>query len=207
MTTVANIIDDVEARLGTAITTSTDFDKDQIYLWIDDACEEIVQLCAEYDSELGRTLGSFSTADSTSAYTDLTHIIATAQYGWIQKTNERVELELTNEKKLLEFDPSDTDEPTHFYLDGSNQINLIPTPDGTYTVKIPYWAQHTTITGDDDTVPFNGVFDRVIIETIVVRYQNREEYELGFEVKWLSYLRKQALKMIMLRRGERVRVG
>jgi hypothetical protein len=207
MTTVANIIDAVEARVGNAITTTTDFTKDQCYLWIDDACEDIQKLLIEYDSELGRTLGSITTVADTSYYTDLTLLVATAQYGWILKTNERVELELTTEKKSIEFDPSNTDEPTHFYLDGSNRVNFLPVPDDAYTIKIPYWKQHTIITSDDDTIPYHGVFDRVIIETVVVRYQNREEYEPGYEVKWLSYLRDQAKKIIMLRKGHRVSVG
>jgi len=207
MTTVANIIDAVEARIGQGITTSTDFDKDQVYLWIDDACEDILKTCIEYDSELGRTTGTITTVADTASDSTLTGIQATAQYAWILKTYERVELKLTTEKKLLEFAPSETDEPTHFYLDGSNHIYFIPTPDDAYTVKMPYWPQHTLITGDDDTVPFHGIFDRVIIETIVVRYQNREEYEPGYEVKWLSYLREQARKIILMRKGHRFSVG
>lgn len=207
MTTVANIIDAVEARIGNAITATSDFNEDQCFLWIDDACEDILKLLVEYDSELGRTIGSITTVDGTAIDSTLTLILSTAQYGWILKTNERIKIELVSEEKSIDFDPSFENEPEYFFLDENNYINFLPTPDDEYTVKIPYWKQHTIITSNGNTVPFHGVFDRVIIETIIIRYQNREEYEVGYEAKWLSYLRNQAKKIILLRKGHRVEIG
>jgi hypothetical protein len=40
-----------------------------------------------------------------------------------------------------------------------------------------------------------------------MRSQNREEYELGFELKWFQYIRGQARKIIMMRKNPTTRIS
>jgi hypothetical protein len=80
-----------------------------------------------------------------------------------------------------------------------------PTPDDEYTAEIPYYPYHTTLTLTTATVPFLKVFDHVITESVTMRAQNRDEYDLSFELKWFSYIRKQARKIIAMRKNETVR--
>ena len=219
MTTVANILTRVEYRIfpdtDQSISTTSEPSSTECIQWVNEVCEELLTVCIEMKSEIGRTLGSITLADGTASYADLTSVLFSPvimrgldgeQFsGWILKTNVRNPLTLGIEADLIDFDPALESEPTSFYIDGSNNVIFMPTPDTTYTAKIPYYPYHTTLTATTNTVPFLKVFDNVIVESVTMRAQNREEYDLSFELKWFSYIRKQARKIIAMRRNETVR--
>lgn len=219
MTTVANILTAVGYRIfndgTTTISSSSEPSQAECIQWINEVCEELLTLCVEYGSEIGRTTGTITLADGTASYADLAttlftptlmHDDAGDQFsGYIQKTNVRNPLRLVTEGALINYDPALESEPCEFFVDGSNNLIFLPTPDDTYTAKIPYYACHTTLTATDDTVPFVKVFDNVIIESVTMRAQNRDEYDLTFELKWYSYIRNQARKIIYMRKNATVR--
>lgn len=215
MTTVANILTNVGYRLfldDTTIGTTSSPTQAECIQWINETCEELLSVCVELGSEIGRTTpASISLVDGTSSYSDLTAtLFAPVIYrnkngdqfsGWIEKTNERVPLKLTTEQELINHAPDLEREPEAFYIDGSNNLIFIPTPDTSYTAKIPYYGYLTALTLTTDTIPFIRVFDHVITESVVMRSQNREEYELGYELKWFQYIRSQARKIILTRKN------
>jgi len=218
-TTVANILTAIGYRLfldGSAISSSTEPSQAECIQWINETCQELLTVCVETGSEIGRTTGSITLADGTASYNDLIALLfSTAVFydengddfsGWIEKTNVRNPLRLKMESSLLELDPAGESEPDSFYIDGANNLIFMPTPDATYTAKIPYYAYHTTLTATGDTVPFVKVFDTVIIESVVLRAQNREEYDLSFELKWFSYIRGQARKIIGMRKNPTIAI-
>lgn len=216
-TTVTNMLTWVGYRVGTTISSSSEPTQAECLQWINEVCSELLTVCVEGGTEIGRSTASITLADGTATYTDLATTLLTplemidtkgeAFCGWIEKTNERNMLKLTTEAKSIEYDPAHEDEPVEFYLNGSNGLVFLPTPDATYTAKIPYYAVHTILTVVGDTVPFKGVFDNVIIESVTMRAQNRDEYDLSFELNWFKYIRGQARKIIALRKGTTTRIS
>jgi hypothetical protein len=114
---------------------------------------------------------------------------------------------LTTEEALVDLDPSLESEPTSFYINGANGIVFVPTPDDEYTVKMPYYGYLTALTLTTSTIPFMRIFDHVITESVVMRSQNREEYELGYELRWFQYIREQARKIIFIRKNPTRRIS
>jgi hypothetical protein len=230
MTTVANILTNVGYRLfpdgSTAIGTSSEPTQAECIQWINETCEELLTVCIETNSELGRRLpasgggaGSapISLVDGTSQYSDYaSYFFSPVIYrenngdqfsGWIEKTRERVPLRLFREEDLINYDPSLEKEPEGFYVSPINTFVFVPTPDTSYTAIIPYYPYHTTLTATTDTIPFLKVFDHVITEAVVLRAQNREEYDLGFELKWFGHIRAQARKIIMMRKNPKTKIS
>jgi len=215
MTTVANILTYVGYRLfpdgSTTIGTTSEPSQAECIQWINETVRELLTICVETGSEIGRSTASITLADGDADYTDLASTLFCPAIlydqngddfsGWIEKTNVRNPLKLTTEAKKLEYDPALEGEPVEFYIDASNTVYPLPVPDDTYTAKIVYYAHPTALTATGDTMPFNVIFDNVIIEFVAMRAQNREEYDLGFELKWFQYLRKQARKIIYMRRN------
>jgi hypothetical protein len=181
---------------------------------------------ATYVSANALTLGVASTAYT--AYTSGGHVmkrkftdIASTMYcpahmtdaegndfsGWIVKANSRELLTLTTEAGIVDYDPVEATEPSEFYVDGSNNICFPSYPDDAYTIKIPYYTLPTALTATTDTVPFLGIFDIVFIEDVVIRAQNRDEYNLEYEVKWRSFLTDMARKAIAMRKKTSIGVS
>jgi hypothetical protein len=217
-TTVANILTRVGYRLfsdGTAVSSTSEPTETECLAWTNEVCEELLTVCVETKTEIGRSIASITLADGDESYDDLAVLLFSPvimydqdgeQFsGWILKTNVRNPLTLGVEADLIDLDPALESEPDSFYIDGSNNLIFMPTPDDEYTAKIPYYPYHTILTATTDTVPFLRVFDNVIIESVVMRAQNREEYDLSFELKWFSYIRGQARKIIFMRKNETVR--
>jgi len=218
MTTVANILTAVGYRLfpdsDQTITTTSEPNSTECTQWINEVCEELLTVCVERGSEVGRDTAEITLADGDDDYTDLADLILApvVMYGlygerfsgWIEKTNVRNPLKLTTQAAAIMYDPALESEPVEFYLNGSNTLIFLPTPDDEYTAMIPYYPYHTTLTATTDTLPFKKIFDNVMIESVTMRAQNREEYDLAFELKWFSYIRGQARKIISMRKNETV---
>jgi hypothetical protein len=217
-TTVADILTQVGYRVfsdGTAISTTTEPSQAECIKWMNEVCEELLTICVEMGSEVGRTTASITLADGDDDYTDLASLLFAPvimwddngeQFsGWIEKTNVRNPLRLVTEAASVDYDPALESEPTEFYIDGLNTLYFLPTPDATYTAKIPYYPYHTALSATTDTIPFLRIFDSVIVESVTMRAQNRDEYDLSFELKWFSYIRKQARKMLSMRQNATVK--
>lgn len=202
VTSASHGLSDGEEVLIKSVVGMTEVN-DEWYL-IDDGATHTFEL---QDATATDVVGAAYTDYSSSGYiykkeyTDLTsYLYAPAKKGWIQKTHERVPIELTTEDALMEYDPAEVGEPTHFYVDGDNHIHFIPTPDDAYVIKIPYWKITTAITLTTSTIPFNGLLDSLIVEAVEMRAKIREELDpaetqnwfkfLGDRVKNLSWLRK-----------------
>lgn len=138
---------------------------------------------------------------SKTKYTLSSTLMAPAQRGWVSKTTERNPIGLKTEDSLTDYSPTDTNEPDVFYLTDGNLVSFLPRPDDAYTIKIPYWAWPTAISDTTDTIPFHGVFDNLLIESMTMRIQNRDEFDLSFELKMYSFLRAEATKIIRMRKG------
>ena len=220
-TLVSNILTNVGYRLfldSTTISTTSSPTQAECIQWINETCEELLTVCVELGSEIGRTSpASITLVDGTASYTDLAAllfapVIYRDEYGgqfsgWIDKATERIPLQLVSESELINHNPALEQEPTMFYIDGSNNLVFIPTPDNTYTFNIPYYGYLTALTLTTNTIPFLRVFDHVITESVVMRAQNREEYELGYELKWFQYIRGQARKIIFMRKNPTRRIS
>jgi hypothetical protein len=134
-------------------------------------------------------------------YTDLaSYIYAPAKTAWIHDTYERKAINLCTEEDLLQYDPSHVGEPEKFYVDGDNNIHFIPTPDDAYIVRIPYWKIQTAVTATSSTVPFNGIFDGLIIEAVEMRAKVREEVDPAENQSWMKFLSARVKNVIWLRK-------
>ncbi len=213
MSLVSTILTGVAGRLfsdASAISATTEPNTTECILWLNETSLWILGICAERKSELGRTTGTITTVDGTAAYNDFaSDMYAPYKSGWIEKTSSRIEITLTTEEATLDYSPNADAEtqPDKFYVNGSNEVVLLQTPDAIYTIKIPYWQIPTPLTAVGNTVPFYGIFDNLYIESIVLRGQNRDEYDLAFELKWQTFLRIRAERVIEMRKGLNVRVG
>jgi len=219
-TTVANMLTWVGYRIftdgSTTISTSSEPSQAEVIQWINETVAEILTVCVERKTEIGRSTASITLADGDKDYTDLATTLLTPCEmldddgmrfcGWIEKTNVRNPLKLGTEADSVNYDPAAESEPDMFYVTGDNTLIFLNTPDATYTAKIPYYAVHTILTATTDTVPYVGVFDSVIIEAVTMRAQNRDEYDLSYELNWFKYIRGQARKIIAMRQGETKRV-
>ncbi len=210
MSLVSTILTGVAGRLfsdGSAISATTEPTITECIQWLNETSSWLVAMCAERKSELGRTTGTITTIDGTAAYTDFaSDMYAPYEFGWIVKTSSKIKITLTTEEATLEYSPSLEAQPDKFYVNGSNEVVLLQTPDAIYTIKIPYWQIPTLLTAVGDTVPFYGIFDNLYIESVVLRAQNRDEYDLAFELKWQTFLRIRAERVIEMRKGLNVRV-
>ena len=207
MSTVTNIFTGVEGRTGQSITATSDPSTATCIQFLNEAIQWILSLCVESKSELGRTTGTITTTSTIASYSGLSTMYAPYEFGWIVKTSSRVRIDLVTEEDTLDFNPSNTAEPTKFYIDGSNNVIFLDTPNDAYTIKIPYWPTPTTLTAVGNTVPFNGLFDNLLIEFLTMRIQNRDEYDLSFEYKWLQFLLTGAKRIIAIRKGTKFGVS
>jgi len=215
-TTVANMLTWVGYRLGVTISTSSEPTQAEGIQWINETVAEILTICVERGSEVGRSTATITLADGDADYTDLANtLLAPCEMrdsngqrfcGWLEKTYSRVPLLLFTEADSIRFNPSNEAEPVGFYVGSDNTLYFLDIPDTAYTAKIPYYPVHTILTATSDTIPYRGVFDNVIVEAVAMRSQNRDEYELGFELNWFKYIRGQARKVLAMRQGETVKV-
>lgn len=126
--------------------------------------------------------------------------------GWIEKTNSRPTLKLVTEASKANYQPGSTNEPDALFLDGSNNIVFLDTPDDNYTIKIPYYtAQSVSATGD--TVPFLGIFDNLIVESVVNKYLYRTREDMGVEWNWFSFVKQRAERIVKLRKRMPIRIS
>jgi hypothetical protein len=132
-------------------------------------------------------------------------LLALSQRGYIQKQYERAEIKLTTEDEAKCYSPTLIAEPEKYYLDGSNNIVFVPTPNDAFIIRIPYYPI-PSITAAEDTMPFMGIFDLVVIEAVTIRYQNREEYDVGIELNWLKFLLERARAIIWARKRAGIEV-
>ena len=154
---------------------------------------------SDTDSYTAYTSGGYA---YKAKYTDLaSSIITTAKMGWIEKTHERVPIHLTTEDKCVERDPVNICEPDLFYLDGSSNLVFLDTPDSALTVKIPYWAVPTVVDETTDEIPFAALFDNLIVEAVVLKAQNRDEFDLSFDLKWMDFIKTKAERIIQMRKN------
>ena len=218
MTTVADLITRIQYRLfpgGETISTSTTPTQAEIIEWINEANEWITGVLAEERAGIGRTLGTITTVDGTASYATLSTMYAPTDLvdkngntvnGWVLKTNSRNPIKLTTEGSSIDYSPASTaeGEPEMFYVDGSNNVVFLPTPDAVYTVKIPYYPMPTALTTTGATVPFLGLFDGLLVQAVVIRAQNRDEYDISNELKWFSFLTEKARRVIRMRNNVNV---
>jgi len=211
MSLVSTILTGVADRVfdgNKEISATTEPTTTDCIQWLNETTLWILGICAERKSELGRTTGTITTIDETAAYNDFaSDMYAPYGFGWIEKTSSRSEIKLTTEEATLDYNPNLEAEPDQFYVNGSNEVVFLQTPNAAYTVKIPYWQIPTALTAVGNTVPFYGIFDNLYIESIVLRAQNRNEYDLAFELKWQTFLKTRAERVIEIRKGMNVRVG
>jgi len=282
MSTVSTIFSAVSYRIfrdGATISSSTSPTETEFIRWLNEDLQTIAGICAQEKSELGRTMGTITTAipsvsaitqaspgqvttsaahgltsndevliksvvgmtevndyiftatvvdttnftigTDTSGYTayssggyvyplnydDLSTLLGISDIGWIQNQYSRDKITLTTREREPDYDPSTVSEPSEFYIDENIDIRFLPTADAAYTVKIPYWAFPTAITATTDTVPFHGVFDNLLVESLTIRAQNREEFDLGHELKWYEYMMNEARKLIRMRKNPASSVG
>jgi len=201
---------------STTITASSEPNQSECLQWINEVCNELLTVCVTTGSEIGRSSGSITTEDGESTYTDLAALMFAPvlmydkdgkQFsGYIEKTNVRNPLRLVGADALIDEIPSEENEPTMFTINGANGIQFFPQPDDEYTAVIPYYPYHTILTLTTNTIPFMQIFDNVILESVVMRAQNREEYDLSYELKWFSYIRSQAKKILYLRKNPTTRI-
>jgi len=204
MSTVSTIITALEYRLGQQIDSSTTPSFEQCLSQLNADIAWILGMCAENNSELGRTTGTITTVDGTAYYTDLASDMYTpAPYGWVLDTYSRNRIALTTEESSLDFNPhtSGEAEPTHFYVTGAGTVYFLPTPDDAYTIKIPYWQVQSALTAKTNTMPFAGLFDSVLIESLHTRLLNKFEQDPSYEFKWFQNLTQRVRNLIEMRKN------
>uniref|UniRef100_A0A6H1ZLR6 Uncharacterized protein n=2 Tax=viral metagenome TaxID=1070528 RepID=A0A6H1ZLR6_9ZZZZ len=137
----------------------------------------------------------------------LSNILTVNKFGWVLKSNARNKINLINGIDVVDYCPSSVSEPEGFYIDEDGDICFVDTADAAYTIKIPYWAIPTTIDDTTDTVPFKGVFDNLLIESLSMRILNRDEYDLSHELNWYKFLLSEARKIVRMRKNPTASVG
>lgn len=162
------------------------------------------------------TIGSTSanTAYSSGGYvykakysTIASNMYMPCNYAWIHKQYDRVKIDLVTEKETVKYSPSEIGEPEFFHVDESGNITYFPTPDDDYTIYHPYWSIQTTLNEKDDTMPFNGLLDTIIVDAVVMRALNRKEYDISVELKWFSFINDRIKALAWLRKNKGVSVG
>jgi hypothetical protein len=81
----------------------------------------------------------------------------------------------------------------------ANTVSLDNTDSTSYTTYTSGGAASTAL-------PFNGVFDPIIIEAVSIRFQNIEEYKQEYEQSWLSFLMREARIIIEMRKNPESKV-
>lgn len=270
---MSRVSDDI---MRTISSTSTDPTLAKALRYYNRVIDSIVQICVSQKSEVGRFLAFLSTTDGTAEYTTYKDTIyALDKWGYVLETYAKNEMELISEKDSMGYGFATTQEsePSAYYLNSKNYIVLCPTPDTTYTVKIPYWKKHTDVaaltysmtaatqanpcvitvashplqtddrvyidsvvgmtqlngsfydvTRVDSTqfslqginstaytawssagtiypvVPFNGLFDNIITEMVVLLLQNRDEYDQPFETGYIQQLTSMVMAVLNQRK-------
>lgn len=204
MSTVSTIITALEYRIGSSIDSGTNPSFEQCLSQLNADIQWILGMCAECNSELGRTTGTITTVDGTAYYTTLASDMYTpSYYGWVEGTYSRDRIELTTEESSLDFSPHTSGEaqPTHFYVTAAGTVYLLPTPDAVYTVKIPYWQVQTALTAKTSTMPFAGLFDSILIESLHTRLLHKFEQDPSYEFKWFQNLTQRVRNLIEMRKN------
>lgn len=207
--TVSDIITAVGYNLDVSIDSSSEPSQAEIIEWLNQDIMWILGICAEEGSDIGQTSGTITASDGTSEYTDLAaDMYAPDDFGWVESASARTKIYLTTKEATIGFDPGASNEgqPERFYVDGSNSVHFLPTPDNTYTIYIPYWQVQTDLTATSDTVPFQELFDNILIQSLTIRAQNRDEYDIQFEQSWLNFLTERARNLIRMRTNARKRI-
>jgi len=95
-------------------------------------------------------------------------------------TDDQDLLPQVNETDLISlgYDPTDTGTPERWYLNADNQIGFHPIPDSDCagdTVTVLYWSPLTELTAVGDTVPWFGIWDRVVEYWLLFDFLERRE--------------------------------
>jgi len=216
MSLVSDLLTAIGYGLNRTIDVNSEPTETECISWINSTIDWILQTLAELGSDLGRTTGTITTTAGIASYSDLAADIYCPCVmvntggedfcGWIEKTNSREPLTLETEARIIEYDSGDTQEPESFYIDGSNNVVFLQTPDDAYTIKIPYY-QTQSVSAAGDTVPLLGLFDNLIIESIVTKYLYRTREDAGIEWNWFSFLKKRTERIAKLRKRTAVRIS
>lgn len=126
--------------------------------------------------------------------------------GWIEKSTERVPLRLVTRAEKMQYIPGRSGEPECFFIDGSNYVNFLDTPDDAYVIKIPYY-QVQSVSATTDTVPFNAIFDNLITESVVLRYLNRVREDVNTDFAWFSFVKERAERIVQQRMNPNIKVS
>ena len=152
---------------------------------------------SSYDEYTGNGI-----ANPKKYYNDLaSNMLGPAPWGVVYYEANAYKIERKSHRKILSYGPNDIGRPKYFYLDESGNIYLLPVPDDKYIIEIPYWIRQTQLTKTTDTVPFDGFFDRFLIEGVAEVYFNRNEYALTNEQLWRNFLLQRILNLIKRRDG------
>jgi len=155
-TKTTDFLTSLQIRLKKTLSTSSTPTLAQVYEIVYNFSDKLLALCSQFNSELGRKTASISLVDGTSLYRDVvddffapvTMFVEGVPYsGWLEKTYDRVGLQITNEFDSLNFGVGSTNEnePNKFYLDQNGNLVLLNTPDASYTFKFPYYYHQTRI--------------------------------------------------------------
>jgi hypothetical protein len=210
-------------RLGETIEAASEPSQAECIQWVNEVCGELLTTLVSDGAEQGRNTGAITTVDGTSTYTewdDATTILDTLfapcfwyddngdEYSaWVEETTKRTPIKYMERGSWVDIDPSAEGKPTHYIISPQvGNIWFFPTPDDVYTIQVPYYPYPTILTLTTQTVPYYRIFDNVILESVVMRAQNRDEYDLTFELKWFSYIRSQAKKILYLKRNKKTRI-
>ena len=90
-------------------------------------------------------------------------------------------------------------------------LTIVDASAGTYTIGVNSSTYATYVSGGyvtlatattNYTMPFGGLFDNLLIESIVLKAQNRDEYDMSYELKWLQFISEKARRLIQMRKGQ-----
>lgn len=142
---------------------------DELIAIINGILENIYTSLVYAQSNLVYAIGSVTTVADTAEYTPS----FTTKGGFLEEASwvdgEDWFLQQTFEPEKIKYDySSSTSEPELFYVTEDSKIGYLYVPDDEYTIYHTYWKPFTAISNTMDSLPWEGIWDRVVERSLVV---------------------------------------
>lgn len=168
---------------------------------INDALEYIHKTLQDVLSRLVINEDELTTTDGTQEYTLKTGggsiILANGllHQGLWKKDNQHVLDRIVGEDLVPVYrrDPTSTGEPAIWWPTSLNSLKFHPIPDGAYTYKVQYFIATKSISATGDTIPFEGIFDRVIQFWVIANYLQTINADASYYLVQLQQMWNQAM--------------
>lgn len=176
--------------------------------------EFIYYMLADFESDFVTTgSGSFTTLEGIELYDLEDEEMGDLLFPYTVWASGLKELKLADKSERMPYviqeeqtSGSGRSQPAKYYIEGSN-IGILPFPDSTeYTIKLEYVPDFVPPVDTDYIMPFQNLFNNVLLNGMMVIAKNREEGGSGVDGALMELFQEKAIGILRKRQKQSFRM-